>query len=507
MKLNKKILLLIVLIFAFLVRTFALNWDQNNHFHPDERAIIMTVEKISWPDNWNPKFFAYGSLPFYLLKITSLNLAHIFPPASSYDYLSLIGRFISAMFDTLTVYIIYLTCLLFPKGRKFALLASFLYATCVLPVQLSHFYAVDTLLTCFIYLSLYFSLKFYFDNKSRNIIFSGIFTGFAFATKISAFPILVPIFLILLIKKNKILNMFYFGIFALCTFFIAMPYAFLDFKTFYRQIMDQQAMTKNAYVFPYTLQYVKTLAYIYPLKNIFLWGVGPFLSLAFLLSFKKFNKIVKIKGLIFPLLFCFIYFAIVGRFAVKFMRYMLPIYPLICIIASIYLVSVKKYISLFIMLHLFCLIAFMNIYLFPNTRITASAWMRENIPPRTKILTEHWDDGLPVGYASDFINEQLSLYDSDQDPQKWIKINKQLKESEYIIIASNRLWKPLTTLKEKYPITSKYYQDLFAGKLGFQKVKEFTVSPNIFGLNISDQSADESFTVYDHPQILIFKKI
>ena len=52
-----------------------------------------------------------------------------------------------------------------------------------------------------------------------------------------------------------------------------------------------------------------------------------------------------------------------------------------------------------------------------------------------------------------------------------------------------------------------YYQDLFSGKLGFEKVKEFTLSPSIFGINIPDQSADESFTVYDHPQILIYKKI
>jgi hypothetical protein len=286
-----------------------------------------------------------------------------------------------------------------------------------------------------------------------------------------------------------------------------MPYAFLDFKTFYRQIMEQQAMTKDAFTFPYTLQYVGTRAYLYPFKNIFLWGIGPFLSIAFLFSFTRFSKNIKIKGYIFLFIFAFVYFAITGRFAVKFMRYMLPIYPFICLSAAIYL---KKYKNLFFILfifHFLFLLSFLNIYKYPNTRIEASLWLKNNLPANSVILREHWDDGIPVGNTFGHITDELAMYDSDQNPAKWQKINQQLNTGDYLIIASNRLWKPITNLKDKYPLSSKFYNDLFAGKLPYLKIKEFIHTPNIFGFKINDQNADESFTVYDHPQVLIYKKI
>ncbi len=503
----KKYFIYFILIVGLLIRTFGLNWDQGYHLHPDERMIVMVVEKISYPDNLNPKFFAYGSFPIYLLKIIAANLSHLFPLANSYDYLNLIGRFVSSIFDVITIYVIYLICRLLTKSEKISLISAIFYATCIFAVQLSHFYAVDTILNCLIYLSLYFALLFYFYTASKYLVFSSIFTGLAFATKVSAFPILFPIILIIFLKPNKIKHLFLFGLFSFSFLFIGMPYAFLDFKTFYRQIMEQQAMTKDAYVFPYTLQYVKTTAYLYPLKNIFLWGAGPFLSLASLLFFTKFFRNIKIKGFIFMFIFVFIYFAITGRFAVKFMRYMLPLYPFICLTAALYLKKNKNLFLLFFIPHFFILLAFLSIYFYPNTRLDASLWLKNNLPPNSTILREHWDDGLPLGSDFGHKTEELAMYESDHNPQKWLKINDQLNRGDYLVIASNRLWKPITDLKDKYPVSAKYYQDLFEGKLNYQKVKEFTRFPAIFGVTINDQNADESFTVYDHPQVLIYKKI
>ena len=96
-------------------------------------------------------------------------------------------------------------------------------------------------------------------------------------------------------------------------------------------------------------------------------------------------------------------------------------------------------------------------------------------------------------------------------------MNEKLKKSDYIIIASNRLYVPLQKLtdckkyKVCYPKTAEYYKKLFNNQLPFNKVAEFSVYPQLkigkWKLEINDDTADESFTVYDHPKIFIYKKI
>jgi hypothetical protein len=57
-------------------------------------------------------------------------------------------------------------------------------------------------------------------------------------------------------------------------------------------------------------------------------------------------------------------------------------------------------------------------------------------------------------------------------------------------------------------MTARYYKNLFSGKLGFVKMAEFAQYPTIPIINyrIDDFSSDESFTVTDHPKVMIFKK-
>ena len=162
----------------------------------------------------------------------------------------------------------------------------------------------------------------------------------------------------------------------------------------------------------------------------------------------------------------------------------------------------------------------MHIYSQPNTRVQATNWITQNIPDSKTLAIEHWDDSLPLVGQQNYQMLTLSLYDPDTT-YKWKIINEQLKQADYIIIASNRLYTPLMKLIncEKLPAgrcytqTSEYYKKLFDGKLGFKKAAEFTSYPKFsfplvkWEYEINDSSADESFTVYDHPKVLIFQKI
>ena len=56
-------------------------------------------------------------------------------------------------------------------------------------------------------------------------------------------------------------------------------------------------------------------------------------------------------------------------------------------------------------------------------------------------------------------------------------------------------------------MASQYYRMLFAGDLGYRPVAEFTAYPRLGGLVIRDDNADESFSVYDHPRVLVFENV
>ena len=100
--------------------------------------------------------------------------------------------------------------------------------------------------------------------------------------------------------------------------------------------------------------------------------------------------------------------------------------------------------------------------------------------------------------------EMRNYEDDTPDKLNWMIDN--LTQADYIILSSNRLYDLIPRLPMRYPLTTRYYSQLFNGKLGFERVKEFTSYPSLLGIQVPDQSAEELFSVYDHPRVQIFKK-
>jgi len=535
--------LFFILTLGAIFRFYGLNWDQGFHLHPDERMIVMVVEKLNL-NNLNPKFFAYGNFPLYLLKLLSFG--------AGYADLPLIGRRLAVLFDLGTIFLI------FKIGKKVfspptAILASFFYAICVLPIQLSHFYTVDVVLNFFTLLTLYLSILFYEKQNPRQAALVGISFGLALATKVSATALIVSIgtalffdYLLVFLKKlregskahSTIVSLIYppvgYGLvmllFTVAAFLVTEPYALLDFETFWTQIKQQHQMTRDAFTFPYTLQYVGTAPYLYHLKNLWLWGMGVGLGTAGLVGVVAYvfdlARRIRTKGEedveakeIILIVFFLSYFLVVGRFAVKFTRYFLPLYPLLTLYAARWLESLestwrKPVRAAVVVLALFWTLAFTSIYSRPNPRVQATEWFKKNVPAGAKIAVEHWDDRVPLRGNYQFL--EMPMYEPDESEAKWAQIEKNLKEADYLVLASNRLYVPLQRLgncrkyERCYPKTAEYYRKLFSGELGFKKVAEFTNYPKLavgrWSLVIRDEGADESFTVYDHPKVIIFKR-
>ncbi len=128
------------------------------------------------------------------------------------------------------------------------------------------------------------------------------------------------------------------------------------------------------------------------------------------------------------------------------------------------------------------------------------------------IANEHFDDPLPFSMdgriafgAGPYRGLELKLYDEDT-PEKLEELLDTLDEADYISMSSGRLWQSIPRLPMRYPVTTRYYELLFAGKLGFEKVAEFHSYPRLFGIEFDDTWAEEQFTVYDHPKVLIYRK-
>jgi YYY domain-containing protein len=126
------------------------------------------------------------------------------------------------------------------------------------------------------------------------------------------------------------------------------------------------------------------------------------------------------------------------------------------------------------------------------------------------IANEHFDDPLPfnmLGYSAYnmYRGLDLTLYDEDT-PEKLEKLLDTLDEADYISMSSGRLWQSIPRLPMRYPVTTRYYELLFAEELGFEKAAEFHSYPRLFGLEFDDTWAEEQFTVYDHPKVLIYHK-
>ncbi|EKE14562.1 MAG: glycosyl transferase family 39 [uncultured bacterium] len=501
--------------------------------------LIMVADRLHFFNQLNPRFFNYGSLPVYILKgATQLIDALFFTHLSNYNGMLYVGRILSIIFDTLTIFLIYKIAKLLFNNLKIALFSSFFYAISFFPVQNSHFFTVDVFLTLFVTFLTYCLFKYLINLKKFNWK-SNILLGLNFAammsTKFTAVIFLPIIGLFLILKANKKLtSILIFIISFLIFYFLFMPYVFLEYKKFINDILLQIKMNSDSYIFPYTLQYVGTIPYFYYLKNIFLWGLGPFISIFSFFGFSIFlykgGKLKNKKLFIFNkyilfFIFYLFYFLIIGKSAVKFMRYMLPIYPFLVIMAGYGLYKVKSQKSkvktfklrfltyILLILSIVWTVAFINIYNQKHSRITATEWILKNIPANSTIAFEHWDDRVPLFGGENYNYVEMTLYDLPDDQKKWSILNDKLKQADYIVIASNRLYVPLQKLADcqKYKVcylkTAEYYRELFNGKLGFKKTAEFSVYPKLGNWQIKDDGADESFTVYDHPKILIFKKV
>ncbi len=622
------LLLLLILLVAAVFRFYGLGWDSGYLLHPDERQIVLVAARLHWPSSLpeffsadsplNPKFFAYGSFPIYLLRALGA-----FAPASplhvplredTFVSLGLLGRALSALFDLGAIVLIFLL------GRRLynatvGLIAAAAIALTVLHIQLSHFYAVDTVLTFLVVATMFFAARFSASGARRDAVAMAALFGLAVTTKITAAPLVIPIVVAVMKAKGLewrvetppelgsasrtllangggvpasrgfvgeirrpqpgkwiplawyILREWIrrvwserrtltaiFGV-SILVFVVTQPYALLDPIRYFGQVGTEALLARGWLDFPYTRQYANTIPIVYPIVQSSVWGTGLPLGIAvwggsLLFAWQWWRTRAWRDG--FLLAWAFFYFLTGGAQYTKYLRYLLPLLPFLFLMMAVAFqrkfAGVKSRFVRFAgytcaaivaLSALVYSITFTSIYANEHPWLQISNWIYQNIPAHTTIAEEHWDDTLPepmrigdqVHQSGDYRVQVLPMYDPD-DPAKLQAVIDTLESSDYIAVASQRLYASIPRLPARYPMSSRYYRLLFSGQLGFDLVALARNDPSFGNVIIQNDTigyaglpvppildavppgkmvwnwghADESFVVYDHPMPLVFKK-
>lgn len=553
-KIKVGIVVVLLTFFALLIRLYGLNWDQSQHLHPDERFLTMVSNDIKLPNSLsqyldtnqsplNPynypqfQFFVYGTFPIFFVKFISA-IFH----QDTYSQVFLWGRGFSAVFDSLIVVFLFLIASkVLKKKRLLILLPSILYTFCVLPIQLSHFYAVDTFLNFFIvatFTALVYDL----------LPLAAILFGLALSSKVTALYF-VPIIFLFLVKKRqpiKILKSSLWFIISVLVFRFFQPYAFTGLYQLNQQFVGSLKSlslynNRDAW-YPPGVQWLSKTPLLFSLKNIVFWGCGLPLTFMLLVSLIKTNlrKIDYVIGVSLVWIVGLYFYQ--GSQLVQTLRYFIIVVPFVCLIAGYLAQNLsRRLVMVLIIFHLFFGIMFLSIYSRPHSRVQASEWIYQNLPNGSVVTGEYWDDLLPL-YSSSWTSNRFSILTLDffasDTPEKWQEIDQQLQKADYIIMSSNRLWGSIPLVPDRYPLTSKFYDDLFKGNLNFSKLIEINSYPGLSlpflgkcyylgptnfpgiknswfaidsrclypGIYLRDDTAEEVFTVYDHPKVLIFQK-
>ncbi len=614
-------------------RFTGLDWDSSTHLHPDERHITITTEQIQWPDSLAQYFdtetsplnpynqgigsFVYGTLPVFVTKFAAETVNRV-----TYDGIHLVGRFLTASLDVLTILLVFLIARRL-SGAWGGALAAALYACAVQAIQQAHFYTSDTWVTFFATFALWFALRWQEEGRWYDLVGVSIVAGLALASKLGVATLAVPIGVAFFLRAWRQTqppdlavtgllltrlggHLLLGGALVYATLRLCLPYVFASAAPwdprlnprFTQDIETLRYLAGGEADFPPSYSWATTEYALFPLEQMFRWEMGWALAgVAWLGLLWGIWRLARDGKLVFAPVVTWI-IALYGYQALQLAkpgRYFLPIYPAFAVLGGVFLCwlayqiykgdviawlqrigpqarhfltrqrertldsaqlpplpeldrsvapeenpfSLRERVSArpvpdtgirghsflarllpytghalaaLVLLSTFAWVfAYTRIYTEPVARVRASEWLYANVPAGAVLAAEHWDDALPLRLPGHdygphrYQYVQLPVFDPDT-PEKLAQFVQALTQTDYIVVSSHRTHGVIQQLPARYPMTSQYYRELFAGSLGFAPAHTITNFPHLFGWEIDDSAAEEQFIVFDHPTVHIFEK-
>lgn len=529
---------LLLMLLAAGLRFSAPDWDGGLATHPDERYLLGVAADAPLGSNICARApdFPYGHLPILIAQL-------LVRCAPGRDPLY-VARLTSALIGLVAI------VLAGGLGRELAgrwagLLSATVAAFSPFLIQQAHFYTVDPLGMVLVNAAVLAATR-------RRWLATGVLCGLGVACKLSLGVGIVPLCASAVLAKGRRARcgserckaIWGSGprrllVGALAAFLLVSPWSLFTPRQCWRGPLVQSLMVSGRYELPYTLQYVGTVPYAYPLVQMALWGLGlPATAMGAWGLVLAPRRHYRLRGMIASPLWSWpvVYLLAVGGLSVKFPRYMLPLYP-IWVAWAAYVVrqsgrkSRRCRIALGgVLVAVTCAmgLAQAGTYTQPHPWIVASQRIYATTEPGALVSSEAWDHPLPVpltGWdASSFTPVVAPVYD-EETREKQLLLDTLAAQADVVVVSSRRGYGALARQPEQYDATLRWYAKL----LGERRMEAFTRCPHIGPLAFSDNPLsdarlsasltlaelcgtrwvvrlprlDESYRVYDSPLALV----
>lgn len=562
-RLSARAWLALIVAAGAVLRFYGLRWGAPYyHFHIDEHVVFSGADMLARDPReaaLSPKFFMYSPLPMYLL----IAVRWIWEGATAYRLnlgvphdavvFTTLGRTISASLGTATIVVAYAVARRVGDWRS-GIFAAALTAFGVLHLRESHFFTTDIPMTFFSVLTLWTLMPILESGISwRRDLAAGAAFGAALLCKYTAVFLAPVVGLAYLLAGpvadarpaavlKRALHACVPGALALVFFLAGDPLAIAYYGKFRQDIADWVTAPLTGTWKPiWTAQFADvTSPHLYWFTNILWWGLGPAFEIVGLAGvlwlFWRRDRRAAVAGV-----FVVAYLAVAGRTVTPFARYGVPLVPALAISAGVFaadLINRPRWRKAAVAVTIVTLAAtgayaaaYLHVFAAPDSRLAAANYMIHHVPAGARVLVEPSQNMVPFGsylehpdfnryylmqgpeaarddyYHLVSLDTYVFLYDRHRSPEaKRAYIGSRLGQADYIVMDDTYLQFYQHLPPAQHAAVKQYYDDLLAGRLGFELMKTFKVYPSLFGVSINDDGAELTFRLFDHPRVYIFRR-
>ena len=326
------------------------------------------------PHNAYSGSYAYGTLPLFMAhfggdileEIQNFGVSIDDPDYQALTYQEgvLVWRFLSAFFDVGAIILVFFIGSRM-HNRWVGVMAALMYACAPLAIQKAHFGTVNAITAFFVTLAIWAAINVQDKGKHHYYYIFGFAFGAAMAGRVNVIPLAGLVVLAGMVNAapvlspriswserarivwTTVLGIVGAGIVSIITFRIFNPYAFTGPTFFHmipnmRWIADAQGSSfavSGASDAPPNWQWLARASYLYPLSDMLLWGMGIAMGAMACFGFSwsgyrlALGKTFSTRNIL-VFAWVLVYFGWIGDLWVMTMRYYLPLYSSLALLAA-----------------------------------------------------------------------------------------------------------------------------------------------------------------------------